>query len=60
MRLTILSVLSALVVALAQPALAQSPYTIGGVTAPPGTTVSGELQIPRRRRRRGRSSRSRS
>ncbi len=46
MRLTILSVLSALVVALAQPALAQSPYTIGGVTAPPGTTVSGELQIP--------------
>jgi predicted deacylase len=35
-----------LALALAQPALAQSAYTVGGITAPAGTTVSGELQVP--------------
>ena len=44
MRFTIVSALLAL--ALAQPALAQSAYTLAGVTAQPGTTVSGELQVP--------------
>jgi len=34
------------VVALSSPALAQKPYTIGATTAEPGTTVSGELQVP--------------
>jgi uncharacterized protein len=46
MRAMILSVVAALVLCAAQPALAQSPFTVGGITAQPGTTVSGELQVP--------------
>ena len=33
---------------LTRPAAAQAPLTVGGVTAQPGTTVSGELQVPAR------------
>jgi predicted deacylase len=34
--------------ALARPAAAQAPLTVGGVTAEPGTTVLGELVVPAR------------
>jgi predicted deacylase len=44
MRLNIVS--TVLTLALAQPLFAQSAYTVAGVTAQPGSTVSGELQVP--------------
>ena len=46
MRPAITLLLTVLALAAAQRALAQAPFTIGGVTAQPGTTVSGELQVP--------------
>jgi predicted deacylase len=35
----------AFVIAASQPSMAQAPFTIGGVTAPAATTMSGELQV---------------
>jgi uncharacterized protein len=46
MRAIVVFVLTVVFFALAQPAPAQSPYTLGGVTAQPGTIASGELQVP--------------
>jgi predicted deacylase len=46
-RFTAVSVATTLL-ALAAPVFAQSPFTIGSVTAQPGTTASGELQVPAR------------
>ncbi|HEY3380221.1 MAG TPA: M14 family metallopeptidase [Vicinamibacterales bacterium] len=43
-----MSVLSIAVLALATSVAAQTPFTIGGVTAQPGTKVSGELTVPAR------------
>ena len=48
MRAQIVSVVAALVLITSQAARAQSFLTIGGVTAQPGTTVSGDLQVPAR------------
>jgi predicted deacylase len=45
MRTKIVSALAASILALASPALAQAPFAVGSVTAQPGTTVSGELQV---------------
>ena len=42
------TVYAILVASLATTAAAQSPFTIGTVTAQPGTTMSGELQVPAR------------
>lgn len=50
MRAMLLSVLAAVVfvVGTSQAAIAQAPFTVGGVTAQPGSAVSGELQVPAR------------
>ena len=49
MRSTVLhagTVTLALALAAAAPARAQAPFTLGGVTAAPGTAVSGTLNVP--------------
>ena len=43
---TLSSVITVLVLAGAGTATAQSPFTVGGVTAQPGTTVSGDVRVP--------------
>jgi predicted deacylase len=49
MRSTILSMSAAfLLLAGAAPALAQAPFTLGPITAAPGTVVSGDLVVPAR------------
>jgi hypothetical protein len=42
------AIIAVVCVAVAAAASAQAPMTMGGVTAQPGTTVSGEVQIPAR------------
>jgi predicted deacylase len=42
------AIIAAACIAVAAAASAQSAFTVGGVTAQPGTTVSGELQVPAR------------
>ena len=46
MSLTAGVITMALALSTAMPAQAQAPFTLGGVTAAPGTTVSGTLRVP--------------
>ena len=48
MRTRIATALFLALVLAASDAAAQAPFTVGGVTAQPGTTVYGELQVPAR------------
>jgi predicted deacylase len=45
---TLCSIITVLALAGAGTAAAQAPYTVGGVTARPGTIASGEVQVPAR------------